>query len=165
MRTRTRPAATGPAGAGLLAAAAALAALGVAYWAQDFRSMVPCPLCLWERWPYRVVAVLGVVASLLPRRPGRVALALAVPVLLAGVAVALLHVGVEHGWWPSPLPECNGILTPGSGLPAVPAVPCDRPVFLLKALPISFATLDAIYEVVFALAVLIYVVRRPRRFR
>ena len=149
--------------AGLLAALAALAALGIAYWAQDFGRLVPCPLCLWERWPYRIVVVLGLLAALVPRSAGRLVLALAVAALLAGSGFAFLHVGVERGWWPSPLPECNGILTPGAPLPLVPAVPCDKPVFLWPFLPVSMATMDLFYALAFAAALLIYLLHRPRR--
>ena len=149
--------------AGLLAALGALAALGVAYWAQDFRGLAPCPLCLIERWPYRVVVGLGLLAAISPRRLGRAVLLLAALTLLAGAGVALLHVGVEHGWWPSPLPECNGMLTPGAPLPAIPAVPCNKPVYLFAALPLSMALLDLLYAAAFALALLGYAAPQPKR--
>ena len=141
------------------------AALAVAYWAQDARGLAPCPLCLIERWPYRVVLALGVLAAVAPRRLGRGLLAVAALALLAGAAVAFLHVGVERGWWPSPLPECNGVLTPGAALPAIPAIPCDRPVYLFAGLPVSMATMDFCYAAAFALVLLAYVLPTPRRFR
>jgi disulfide bond formation protein DsbB len=150
---------------GLLTLLAALAALGVAYWSQDFLHLVPCPLCLWERWPYRVVAALGVLAILVRPPTGRVVLALAIPVLLAGIAVAFLHLGVEQHWWRSPLPECNGFFDPNAPLPAVPARPCDSPTFLIPFLPVSMAAMDLCYAAAFALAILSYVIRKPRRFR
>ena len=143
----------------------ALAALGVAYWAQDVRGLAPCPLCLIERWPYRVVIALGVLAALVPARLGRLLLALAALVLLAGAAVAFTHVGVEHGWWSSPLPECNGVLTPGASLPAVPAIACDKPVYLFPALRLSMALLDLLYAAAFAFALLFYAMRQPGQVR
>ncbi len=151
--------------AGALAAVAALLALGMAYFAQIELGLRPCELCLWERWPYRIVAVLAVLAALLPRRPARLALGLALVALLADVGIAGLHVGVERGWWNSPLPECNGMLVPGAPLPAVPAAPCDRPVFLLPFLPVSMAAMDLLYALAFALALGAYVSRRQRRFK
>lgn len=149
----------------MLAALGGAVALGVAFWAQHMRGLAPCPLCLLERWPYRLVIVLGVLAAWAPWRIGRILLALAGLVLLAGAGVALLHVGVEHGWWRSPLPECNGMITPGLALPAIPAIPCDRPVYLFPNAPVSFALLDMLYAAAFALALLVYVVRQPRRGR
>jgi len=50
----------------LATALAALAALGVAYYVQDFMLLFPCPLCLWERWPYRIVILLGIIAAFSP---------------------------------------------------------------------------------------------------
>ena len=61
---------------GGLAVLAGVAALGVAYFAQDFLHLVPCPLCLWERWPYRVVIGLGVLAVLVRPATGRVVVGL-----------------------------------------------------------------------------------------
>ena len=68
--------------AGTLTALVAIAALAVAYFAQYVLLLSPCELCLWERWPYRIVAVLGVLAALSPRRAAKVILGLAVLVLL-----------------------------------------------------------------------------------
>ncbi len=149
----------------MLAALAALAALAVAYVAQYVLLLMPCELCLWERWPYRIVAGLGVLAALLPRRPARAVLGLALLALLADVGIAGLHVGVELGWWNSPLPECNGILVPGAPLPAIPARPCDEPVYLIPHLPFSMAFMDMLYALAFAFALSLYVLRRQRRFR
>ncbi len=149
---------------GTLTALAALAALGVAYFAQYVLLLTPCELCLLERWPYRVVAVLGILAVLLGKRSARVVLGLAALAMLGDVGIAGLHVGVEFGWWNSPLPECNGILTPGAPLPLIPSVPCDRPVFLIPHLPVSMAMMDFCAALAFALLLLAYVMRKPRRF-
>lgn len=148
---------------GVATALAALAALGVAYYVQDFMLLFPCPLCLWERWPYRIVILFGVLAAVSPRTLARVILFLAVLALLAGAAIAFVHVGVEFHWWQSPLPECNGILAPGAALPMTPAKPCDTPTFLIPALPVSMAAMDLLYAVIFAIMLLTYLVRQPRR--
>jgi disulfide bond formation protein DsbB len=150
--------------AGMLAVLGGLLALGLAYWAQYFELLVPCELCLWERWPYRIVIVLGLLAMLVRPATGRWVLGLAVAMLLVGVCIAGLHVGVELHWWPSPLPECNGILTPGAALPMIPARPCDAPIYLVPFIPVSMATMDMIYEACFALVLATYVARKPRRF-
>ncbi len=152
--------------AGVVTAVTALTALGVAYFAQYILLLTPCELCLWERWPYRIVAVLGLLAAMGRPRTTCILLGLAGLVMLADVAVAGLHVGVEFGWWPSPLPECNGDLTPGAVLPMTPATPCDRPVYLIHFLPISMAQMDMLFAALFAAALLVYAARRKiRRFR
>jgi disulfide bond formation protein DsbB len=152
--------------AGILTAATALAALGVAYFAQYVLLLTPCELCLWERWPYRIVALLGLLSAMSRPRTSRILLGAAGLVMLANVGIAGLHVGVEFKWWPSPLPECNGALTPGAALPMTPATPCDRPVYLVHALPISMAQMDLVAAALFAAALLVYAARmETRRFK
>ncbi len=148
----------------MLAALAAAAALAVAYFAQYVLLLVPCELCLWERWPYRLVIFLGILAALAPRRAALVSLSLAMLTEFAGAGIAFLHIGVERHWWNSPAPECNGILSFGAALPATPARPCDAPIYLIPQLPVSMATMDCIFALVFALLLLAYVTRIARRF-
>lgn len=129
-----------------------LAALAVAFGAQTYLGMAPCELCLWERWPYRLLILLGVLALVLPPAARRALLWLGVLALLADIGIAFVHVGVERHWWPSPLPECSasnlvtGNLTAlMNSLPARPAKPCDAPNFLLPGVPLSFATMDLLF--------------------
>lgn len=126
-------------------------ALGVALGTERWGGLVPCALCLLERWPYRVLIVLAVVALVVPARAARWALALAVPVLLAGAVLGVIHVGVEQGAWPSPLPECAAphiTATTIAGrlaqMPARPSKPCDDPTYLIPGLPISMAAMNLI---------------------
>jgi disulfide bond formation protein DsbB len=151
--------------AGAVTVLAALAALGVAYYVQYVWLLYPCPLCLVERWPYRIVILLGILAAVLPGALARLMLAAAVLALLAGAAAAFVHVGVEFHWWQSPLPECNGILTPGAPLPMTPAKPCDQPTFLIPHLPVSMAAMNFLYAAGFMLVLMAYVLQKPRRFR
>ena len=147
---------------GILTAIAALAALGVAYYAEFVLHLIPCPLCYIERWPYRIVIVLGILAAFAPPRAGRVLLVLAALVLLGDVAIAFVHVGAEQHWWNSPLPECNAP-PPGFGaLPLHPSASCDRPTYMIPGLPISMATMDLGYALAFALAILAYLKRSTR---
>ena len=90
----------------VLAALGAASALGVAYASEVWGELVPCALCLLERWPYRVVIVLGLLAAIAPRVIVRSLLVIAIVALLTDAAIAAVHVGVELKWWPSPLPEC-----------------------------------------------------------
>jgi len=74
---------------------------------------------------------------------------------LVGTAVADdagLHVGVEQGWWPSPLPSCLAPTAGGGsveellrGLRPTPAKPCDEPAYLFPTLPLSLAAMNLIY--------------------
>jgi disulfide bond formation protein DsbB len=141
------------------AALGAAAALGVAYGAEVWGELVPCALCLLERWPYWVVVVLGLLAALSPRRLARTLLSLAVIALLTDAAIAAVHVGVELQWWPSPLPECAAPhLSGGSiaerlaSMPARPSKPCDEPSFLIPGLPLSMAAMNLLFALAFSVA-------------
>jgi disulfide bond formation protein DsbB len=135
-------------------------ALGVAYASEVWGGLVPCALCLLERWPYRIVIVLGVLAAISPRGLCRALLMLAVLCLLGDAAIAALHVGVEFKWWPSPLPECAAPHVSGgsiadqlASMPALPSKPCDDPTFLIPGLPVSMAAMNMLYGLVFAFVV------------
>ncbi|MDE2319198.1 MAG: disulfide bond formation protein B [Rhodospirillales bacterium] len=148
---------------GLTTALVAAFALGVAYFAQFGLHLVPCELCLLERWPYRITLALGIFALLLGGKAARVLVFMAGIAMLGGVVVSGLHVGVEFTWWPSPLPECNGILTPGAALPLTPAVPCDRPVYLIPGLPLSMAQMDFLGSFIFTAMLFRMATRRRNR--
>ena len=135
----------------------ALAALAAAFGAEWYGGLVPCALCLVERWPYRIAAVLAV-AALLPVRGQAMRPVLwgVVLCMAASLAVASVHVGVEQGWWPSPLPECaapnlgtGSIAERLARMPSHPAKPCDDPTYLLPGLPVSMAAMNGLAALVF----------------
>jgi disulfide bond formation protein DsbB len=139
-------------GVGLVLAAAGAIALSIAAWAEYGLGLVPCELCLWERWPYRVLLGLGLLAALSRGRIRQAVVWLCVPVMLAAMGLSLLHVGVEQGWWPSPLPECRAPVFHGgtfaerlAAMPLRPGKPCDAPTYLLAALPVSMTALGGLY--------------------
>jgi len=142
----------------LASAVAAGLALGIALVAEHWGGLAPCALCLWERWPYRVIVVLGLLAAVLPRDMARVVLWFVVLVGLAGAALATLHVGVEQHLWPSPLPECAAPTFGGGSItemlkamPAHPAKPCDAASYMIPGLPVSLAAMNLLYAAAFAL--------------
>jgi disulfide bond formation protein DsbB len=134
--------------AAILAAAAPLLAMGSERWP----GLAPCALCLWQRWPYWVAAAIALLALALPGRLRVWALRAAALAVLVSGAIAMVHVGVEFGWWPSPLPGC---LAPTASfgsvddllasLPAMPSKPCDEPAYLIPGLPVSVAQMNLVY--------------------
>jgi disulfide bond formation protein DsbB len=154
----------------VLAALGATAALAFAYALEVWGELPPCALCLVERWPYRIVIVLGLLAAVAPYRLARFFLTLALLCLLADAGIAAVHVGVELGWWPSPLPECAAPhLSSGSiaerlaSMPARPAKPCDEPTFLIPAIPLSLAAMNMLFALAFSAALAISMVRGRNR--
>jgi len=130
----------------------AAAAPSFAWSSEGLFGLAPCELCLWQRWPYWVAAGLALVAAFaVPfRRPLAIA---AIACVLASGAIGGFHVGVEQGWWPSPLAGCQAPLSSGTGslddmfkgLPAAPSKPCDAATYLIPGLPISMAGMNLLY--------------------
>ena len=152
-----------------VAALAAGAALAVALLSESMLGLVPCALCLWERWPYRVAVVLGLLALVVPRRWVWPLLALTGLAVVAGVALASVHVGVEQGWWPSPLPECAAPQLGGGSIadrlarmPARPAKPCDEPAYLLPGVPVSMAAMNLVFSLALVAGLAIWGVSRRK---
>lgn len=151
--------------AALLLAALAAAAPLLALASERLLGLAPCALCLWQRWPYWVAAVVALLAAGLRSRP---LLGVAGVVVLGSAAVAGVHVGVEQGWWPSPLPACAAPAVTGAatvedlmrGLAAAPAKPCDAPTYLVPGVPLSMAAMNGIYAVALAGLALTWVRRR-----
>ncbi|MCB8875572.1 disulfide bond formation protein B [Acidisoma silvae] len=144
------------------------AALAVAYGSQYGLGMAPCELCYWERWPYRIAILIGVLGLIVPQPLRRFLLWLGVLDFLAAIGLAGLHVGVEQKLWASPLPECSAanifkgnLSTLMNNLPATPAKPCDAPNFLIPGLPVSFTTMDLIYATACFVVVMVCLMRRP----
>ncbi|GAN54554.1 disulfide bond formation protein B [Tanticharoenia sakaeratensis] len=154
MSTRERT----QAATGLVLALSGVLALGIAYDAQYRLGMVPCELCLVERMPWRVLIAAGVLAALVRQKLIRAAaFVVAFACLIASVGLAVLHGGVEHGWWPSPFAACHMVVPHGltaaerfANMPMQAAKPCDAPNYLW-GLPVSMSALGGLY----ALAVLV----------
>jgi disulfide bond formation protein DsbB len=153
----------------LFLAASAAAAPLLARASEGVWGIAPCELCLWQRWPYWAAATLALAAAALPR--GRRVLAiLAILAVLASGAVAAFHVGVEQGWWPSPLAGCQAPrATPGGSvedmlrsLAAAPSKPCDAPTYLVPGLPVSMAAMNLLYALGLSALVLIWMRRGDR---
>lgn len=132
-----------------LSAAAPLFALGSETW----WGLAPCALCLWQRWPYWVAAGLAALGVAVPGRARTVLIGLAGLAALVSAGIGALHVGVEQGWWPSPLPGCAAAVAgPASSIDdmlrsmqALPSKPCDEPTYLIAGLPLSMAAMNLLY--------------------
>ncbi|MCA3280393.1 MAG: disulfide bond formation protein B [Roseomonas sp.] len=131
-----------------LAAAAPLLAQASETWP----GLAPCELCLWQRWPYWVAAGLAGLALVLPRLTAPL-LALAGLAALASGVLGGFHLGVEQGFWPSPLAGCKAATAGGlmsiedmmKSLAATPNKPCDAAAFLIPGLPLSMAAMNMVY--------------------
>jgi disulfide bond formation protein DsbB len=113
--------------------AISLGALAAALVGQYLLGLDPCVLCLYERVPWAIAALIAAIG--LAGWAGRrdlVSIALCCAVFAGGGALAFYHVGVEQHWWGS-IAGCGG--APVSGLTlddlrpetlATGLKPCDR---------------------------------------
>jgi disulfide bond formation protein DsbB len=132
-----------------------LGALANAYVAQYVHGLEPCNLCLYQRVPYAVTALLAIIAFLLASGGGRAAMvALCAGAYLAGAGIAFYHVGVEQHWW---LSECTGALAKDlsieemkAQLMSKPTKPCDDVEWTF--LGWSMATYNAAFSLALAAA-------------
>jgi len=107
-RDDTHPALT----AALTVAAIAAATLAGAWYFQLVLDIVPCPLCLEQRYAYYLAVPLGVLVALAaakqaPRAVLLGGLALLAAAALGNAGLGAYHAGVEWGFWPGPT-ECTG---------------------------------------------------------
>ncbi|SDE21024.1 disulfide bond formation protein DsbB [Rhodospira trueperi] len=136
--------------------------------------IAPCILCVYQRIPPALVAVLAGVAAV-PRMPGRWArrlTALIGLVFLASAGLAGYHVGVEQHWWAGTA-QCGGETAPPvdlstnladlrQALEAPEIVPCDAIPWSL--LGISLAGYNMMISMLLA-GLALWGVRRPDRWR
>jgi len=130
---------------GALALALILGALGFEY----LGGILPCEMCMWQRYPHVAAAVVGigggfaVTVGLLDRKLGTPVAILTMLLVAASGAIAVYHAGVEWQFWPGPS-ECTGNAFVGGGplnLNA-PVVRCD--VAAWRLFGISLAGYNAI---------------------
>src|SRR5690348_15151573 len=131
----------------LLVTAGAIGALAVAFIAQYGFGLEPCTVCYWQRWPYAMTGLLGVLA-LMPAvgpRERRVVLMHLALLLAIDAGIALYHVGVEQHWqpWlPGPTGCTGGVgaisindLAAALNKPSHPS--CDTPAFTLGGISLA----------------------------
>lgn len=107
--------------------------VGIVLLSQYWGRLVPCELCLYERWPYYAAIALTALALVAGRRDAsRAALLLAALIFLASAVLAFYHVGVEQHWFAGPTACTAAPLGKGSiadlrkQLLATPVVRCDQ---------------------------------------
>ncbi len=113
-----RPAAANPALAASLAVTLiAAATIAGAWFFQLVLEILPCPMCLEQRYAYYLAIPLGALTALAarsgaPRSLLLAGLAILAIATLANAVFGTYHAGVEWGWWKGPT-DCTG---PGIGL-------------------------------------------------
>lgn len=77
--------------------------LAAAFFAEGFLGLEPCHLCIYQRYPFALGALIGI-AGLLKQQNLRASiglLALSTANYLTNAGIAFYHTGVERQWWES----------------------------------------------------------------
>jgi disulfide bond formation protein DsbB len=125
--------------------------------------LVPCEMCMWQRWPHVAAIALALVAIALRGQPSasRAFAVLAALAILVSGGLGIYHAGVEYHWWTGP-ERCTGShFTSLSDLMKAPVVMCDVPQWKLAG--ISLAGFNAIFSILGGLAALFYATRKGAR--
>ncbi|MEM9969886.1 MAG: disulfide bond formation protein B [Pseudomonadota bacterium] len=87
-----------------LAAIGSAVILAAAFGFQYIGGLLPCAMCLWQRWPHAAAIALGAVGAALPSAwiAGLGALS-----MVGNAGISLYHTGVERDWWEGPT-SCSG---------------------------------------------------------
>ncbi|MDI9409734.1 MAG: disulfide bond formation protein B [Candidatus Pacebacteria bacterium] len=127
----------------------AIGVLAAVMIAQYILGYAPCKICIWQRWPWLAVAIMGGVSLLLLRfnflRLSKFLMGLIILSLLVGAGIALYHVGIEYHWWAGPV-TCSGggaaaaatdLESLRRALTAAPVVFCDQPAWQFYGLTMA----------------------------
>ena len=139
-----------------------LALMAGALGSQYLGRLVPCELCMYQRYPHYAAIVAAALAILLRRTPLTLPLTmLAGLLILVSGGIGAFHAGVEYKWWPGPQ-HCTGTVQAGADflkrLLAAPVVRCDEPQWTLFG--ISLAGFNFLISTVGGLAVLVLCLKR-----
>jgi disulfide bond formation protein DsbB len=106
--------------------------------------LIPCELCLLERWPwYAAIIVSGVLLVLHPPSMARAAAILFIALFVGSSGIAFYHVGVEQHFFAGPT-ACTAAPLSGhsaedllKSLQATPVVRCDEPQWSLFGISLA----------------------------
>lgn len=149
----------------ILALAVPLVLLAGALASQYVGGLVPCEMCMWQRYPHYAALVAALLAILLrDTRYSRPLVMIAGLLILVSGALGIFHAGVEYKLWKGP-EHCTALVG-GSGadllkaILAAPIIRCDQPQWTLFG--ISLAGFNALFSIIGGLAVLLSCRRAAR---
>lgn len=158
--------------ASLLAFALGLVAILGAWGSQLIGGLVPCELCLEQRWAYYIglplLAAILVLWNRLPLTFWYIAMGLVTLVFVWSTYMGVFHAGVEWGFWPGPT-ACTGLGQTdlnfgdlgGDDIEAV--IPCDHVQF--RFLGISLAGFNALVSLAIVALLLVAIWDQAKRYR
>jgi disulfide bond formation protein DsbB len=140
------------------------AALGMAFISQYAYGLHPCILCIYQRVPYALIILFGVLGLAFSRSSPRAVhlfTGLTALTFLANAIIAFYHTGVERKWWTSFLEGCSVPSLEGNitdvlaQIAATPVVRCDEIPWTDPVIGLSMANYNVLFCLVLALAAFI----------
>jgi disulfide bond formation protein DsbB len=86
----------------------AVTALGTAYTAEYGFHILPCDFCLYERFIYMGMLVVGILSLKTKVLKSQRGIFVQLFILSLGMALTFYHVGMEQHWWAGPA-SCTGV--------------------------------------------------------
>ena len=82
--------------------------LSIAFIAEGILNLEPCILCIYQRYPFAIGIIIGLIGISLRKRQITAAplLGLCGIIFLANSVIASYHTGIEQGWWKSSVEGC-----------------------------------------------------------
>tara|TARA_Y100000590_G_scaffold469701_1_gene659178 strand:+ start:5714 stop:6193 length:480 start_codon:yes stop_codon:yes gene_type:complete len=93
----------------------ALIAIAVALIAENFFDMLPCEMCLYQRYTYYILIILSMIFLLLKKYNSQTFYLLAELILIIGLIISLWHFGIENSWLQGPS-GCSSSIANMSGI-------------------------------------------------
>lgn len=120
----------------LIASSLILSALALQY----IGGYAPCPLCVWQRYPYLILIPVAIYGIQVPKIWLALVLGVTYEILMM---LSFFHVGVEMGWWAG-LGTCGGSLPAADSVAALraslqnaPVVSCEDPALTILGLSLA----------------------------
>jgi disulfide bond formation protein DsbB len=139
------------------------ALLGGAIGSQYIGGLIPCEMCMWQRWPHLAAIFAALAAIVLRGNPPASATFTALAALLIATSglIGIYHAGVEYRWWEG-FTTCTTLrpLSGGDMLDAImkaPLIRCDQAQWTL--FDISLAGYNAIFSLVGAALIFLFLRR------
>jgi disulfide bond formation protein DsbB len=143
-----------------------VALLAGALGSQFLGGLVPCEMCMWQRWPHYAAVLVAGASFFIRHRPTQMLFVLFAAVLIAlSGAIGIFHAGTEYKWWEG-ITACTARAHGANPMDMLndalrrPLIRCDVPQWTLFG--VSLAGFNAIFSLAAAAAVFAFAVRRPR---
>jgi disulfide bond formation protein DsbB len=145
----------------LLAVLVPTALLGGAIGSEYLGGLVPCEMCMWQRWPHLAAILLALIAIALRGKPSasRTVTALAALAIIVSGVIGVYHAGVEYHWWAGPTHCTAPTFHSFQDLMTAKTVMCDVPQWTFHG--ISLAGFNAILSLGFG-GIILWLLRKAR---